>query len=233
MDDAMFTDDVVYHGICGPDSRAEILAEDLAGRRLRRVPHIVRHSPTGVNWGYGGSGPADAARSLILDALGDQGTCAECGGTGKVVYDPDDGHESQTTAYDPHRSPQDYADDGLEVTSCWQTDCDGGYRQVPYQAFKWDNVAGWENDWTIRRAQILTWLQAAGWDLPDTDEPLDPAITGAHRPLARPVDPPPPTETNGPAEPGPPRSCSPLQSGIHSRSTVSGAGRRPGRARRR
>jgi len=32
--------------------------------------HLVRHSPDGFNWGYGGSGPADLARSIIADALG-------------------------------------------------------------------------------------------------------------------------------------------------------------------
>ena len=32
--------------------------------------HVVRHSPTGFNWGYGGSGPADTARSILTDCLG-------------------------------------------------------------------------------------------------------------------------------------------------------------------
>ena len=31
--------------------------------------HRVRHSPTGMNWGYGGSGPADCARSIVWDLL--------------------------------------------------------------------------------------------------------------------------------------------------------------------
>lgn len=29
--------------------------------------HIVHHSPTGLNWGYAGSGPADLARSILID----------------------------------------------------------------------------------------------------------------------------------------------------------------------
>ena len=29
------------------------------------VPHLVRHSPTGFEIGYGGSGPADLARSIL------------------------------------------------------------------------------------------------------------------------------------------------------------------------
>lgn len=35
------------------------------------LPHVVRHSPTGFEWGYGGSGPADLAYSILADA------CAE------------------------------------------------------------------------------------------------------------------------------------------------------------
>ncbi len=29
--------------------------------------HIVRHSPTGMSWGYGGSGPADLAFSMLVE----------------------------------------------------------------------------------------------------------------------------------------------------------------------
>ena len=34
------------------------------------LPHLLRHSPDGFNWGYLGSGPADLARSLLADCLG-------------------------------------------------------------------------------------------------------------------------------------------------------------------
>ncbi len=34
------------------------------------LKHIVRHSPTGFNWGYGGSGPADLALSILTDVFG-------------------------------------------------------------------------------------------------------------------------------------------------------------------
>lgn len=33
------------------------------------LKHIVRHSPTGFNWGYGGSGPADTALSIMTDVF--------------------------------------------------------------------------------------------------------------------------------------------------------------------
>lgn len=34
--------------------------------------HVVRHSPTGFNWGYAGSGPADCALSILTDCLGEE-----------------------------------------------------------------------------------------------------------------------------------------------------------------
>lgn len=37
------------------------------------LPHVVRHSPDGFAWGYGGSGPADLALSLLVDLLGEPG----------------------------------------------------------------------------------------------------------------------------------------------------------------
>jgi hypothetical protein len=33
------------------------------------VQKVVRHSPTGFEWGYGGSGPADLALNILLDYL--------------------------------------------------------------------------------------------------------------------------------------------------------------------
>src|SRR5438270_824587 len=35
-----------------------------------RLKHEMRHSPDGFSWGYGGSGPADLARSILADHLG-------------------------------------------------------------------------------------------------------------------------------------------------------------------
>lgn len=32
--------------------------------------HVVRHSPTGFEWGYGGSGPSDLALSILTDVFG-------------------------------------------------------------------------------------------------------------------------------------------------------------------
>ena len=51
------------------DERSHGVSVTVDGRPL---PHIVRHSPTGFEWGYGGSGPADLALSILADYLGEQ-----------------------------------------------------------------------------------------------------------------------------------------------------------------
>lgn len=36
------------------------------------LPHVKRHSPGGFQWGYGGSGPADVAFSILVDLIGEK-----------------------------------------------------------------------------------------------------------------------------------------------------------------
>ena len=49
------------------------LWRDADGTARMSCPHVVRHSPSGPEWGYRGSGPADCARSVLL-ALVDEAT---------------------------------------------------------------------------------------------------------------------------------------------------------------
>ena len=35
-----------------------------------KLHHVIQHSPTGLEWGYGGSGPMDLATSILLHWLG-------------------------------------------------------------------------------------------------------------------------------------------------------------------
>jgi len=60
----------------GTVSPTEILVctLDEEGKEIKseRLRHHVYHSPTGMNWGYGGSGPADLARSILWDVLGEE-----------------------------------------------------------------------------------------------------------------------------------------------------------------
>jgi hypothetical protein len=39
---------------------------------LQERQDIINHSPTGISWGYGGSGPAQCALAILLDYLGDE-----------------------------------------------------------------------------------------------------------------------------------------------------------------
>ncbi len=55
----------VYRGRRLADGRVEVTVD---GRPLR---HVALHSPTGFEWGYGGSGPADLALSILADHLGE------------------------------------------------------------------------------------------------------------------------------------------------------------------
>jgi hypothetical protein len=101
------------------------------------LPHHVKHSPTGFGWGYGGSGPAELARCLLIHALGEDAKCKTCAGTGSLVYVPAaDKHmpieeaEADYTGWDPN-----------DTVSCWE--CEDGIGVLPamYQQFKFDVVA--------------------------------------------------------------------------------------------
>lgn len=63
----------------GPGSKTYIGVRERSGAYVyvevadgRRYPlrHLVYHSPTGMEWGYGGSGPGDTARSILADVAG-------------------------------------------------------------------------------------------------------------------------------------------------------------------
>lgn len=51
------------------EHRTEITVEGVLGKS--RLRHIVRHSPDGMEWGYGGSGPSDTALSILTDHFED------------------------------------------------------------------------------------------------------------------------------------------------------------------
>jgi hypothetical protein len=152
-----------YHGTSGHD----VALEAADGQFLGPLPHLpeatsARHSPTGFSWGYGGSGPADLARSILIHALGEDARCPDCAGTGKVVYRLDDGEGA--SPYNPRVSPGEYGDAGFTVSSCWADDCGSGYRRLPYQDFKFQFVATWpaHGEWRMSRADVLAWLEARG-----------------------------------------------------------------------
>lgn len=54
-------------GIGGQYVEVVTIENDVETRH--RLSHVVRHSPDGFNWGYGGSGPSDLALSIAYDCL--------------------------------------------------------------------------------------------------------------------------------------------------------------------
>ncbi|MBI5388721.1 MAG: hypothetical protein HZA90_29010 [Verrucomicrobia bacterium] len=72
-----------YHGRRGRDGSPEVWVEEFrpavvrqrAATTLRPLPlHLAvrHHSPTGFDWGHGGSGAAQLALALLMDATGDE-----------------------------------------------------------------------------------------------------------------------------------------------------------------
>lgn len=55
------------------DGNAKVFRAD--AQTIDRLPScldLVNHSPTGFEWNYGGSGPAQLALALLVDATGDR-----------------------------------------------------------------------------------------------------------------------------------------------------------------
>ncbi len=53
-----------------PDALDVVLYRRIDGRAVATLDHVVRHSPTGIEWGYAGSGPADLALSVLARVAG-------------------------------------------------------------------------------------------------------------------------------------------------------------------
>jgi hypothetical protein len=64
----------IYTGRLSRDGRRPVVfvdqADDDGVRIVSSLTHRKRHSPTGLAWGYCGSGPADLARSILWHHFG-------------------------------------------------------------------------------------------------------------------------------------------------------------------
>ncbi|MEU4511700.1 DUF6166 domain-containing protein [Nonomuraea wenchangensis] len=147
----MTAPEVIYHGYRRKIGGSFIAIETPEGAQLGMVAHLPLHSPTGLSWGYYGSGAADCARSLLIAALGADAACRSCKGTVKVVFDPDTGKEV------PYEPGEAHTYDPELIFRCV---CEDGYRIAPalYQAFKFMFVSRWGEEWRMSRAGILAWL---------------------------------------------------------------------------
>ena len=63
--------DLVYfgekNGDPGPQKVMVKVDYEEGGKVTEELEHVEQHSPDGFNWGYGGSGPADLALSILAD----------------------------------------------------------------------------------------------------------------------------------------------------------------------
>jgi hypothetical protein len=62
-----------YEGTRSVDGRAlvRVIQPGHKARKLSPRFDLFNHSPSGFEWGYGGSGPAQLALAILADALGD------------------------------------------------------------------------------------------------------------------------------------------------------------------
>jgi hypothetical protein len=78
MDHQDFADRSCVPPLCG----GTVVLERQGGVTYTNVPHlVVHHSPSGYEWGYGGSGPADLALNIlewVLRDAGHQGPRVRC-----------------------------------------------------------------------------------------------------------------------------------------------------------
>lgn len=153
--------DLIFYGNQLPGGGAGIItAYSVLGHSQPGFKHWAKHSPTGVGWGYLGSGAADCARSLIAAAVGDKrAVCIICHGTGKIMFVPGSGA-------DPRQALSD--DPAQHVHDCDYCDC--GLRIYPseYQRFKEAVVGTWPDTFMATRKGIVGWLKN---NFPDGDWP--------------------------------------------------------------
>ena len=60
---------IIYKGFPAQDASGELVVIERDGDIVGPLTHRAKHSPSGMNWGYAGSGPADLARSILIHAL--------------------------------------------------------------------------------------------------------------------------------------------------------------------
>lgn len=159
----MTTNDVVYRGYrLDRVGGGMLVVVEVSSELVGPLPHQIKHSPTGMAWGYTGSGPADLARSLLIHAFGNAARCAVYDGTNEVVYDNVTGGHVLARLADGDKPRQGDDAAGRRFSERMPyTECDDGWAVMPsmYQQFKVDVVAQLpESGWTLSRTQVLAWL---------------------------------------------------------------------------
>lgn len=115
---------------------------------------IYNHSPTGFEWGYSGSGPAQLALAILADHFGpdkEPEKCPFCDGPVKDWKCAREDEQQVGCGYD-----------GEKEGDKWKSITGGIDRgAIHYQVFKRDVVALWSKDWVITTKQIDEWVEYA------------------------------------------------------------------------
>lgn len=155
--------DKLYQGMRVNGDAHVIVIDDKRRYPLPPRNDVMNHSPDGFEWGYGGSGPAQLALALCVDALGGNeplsGACAAtlndpdwycCGGPGtRCVCVLRGDHLWHLCANCAHK---------------WQRE-DITKAQSVYQDFKFRHIANLsgpctQNDnWTLTADQVRVWIK--------------------------------------------------------------------------
>ena len=127
----------VYVGKRFTQHDAAIYVVELLTGKISTLRHHVKHSPTGMEWGYAGSGPSDTARSILIDVFGEYSKCEMCNGRSRTW------------------------------TDCLAPGCGGTHItpriESKYQAFKFDVISRLDKDeWLLEESTVHEWLEAHG-----------------------------------------------------------------------
>jgi hypothetical protein len=142
------------------DSGAEVLVISDKGKYpLPRRNDVSNHSPDGFEWGYGGSGPAQLALALCIDALGGnepplQTQCAGIDDQGGCVP------LCRCAVEGPHA---EHRCGNKECGNKWWRSTIQRALRV-YQGFKFQHIAtldgplSTEDEWSFTADQVLQWI---------------------------------------------------------------------------
>lgn len=146
----------VYRGHAESTAGAHVVEVWVGGQLDGVLRHHAKHSPSGFSWGYAGSGPADLARCLLIDHLGDAAVCPTCKGEGRTIWRDDP--STELGAVEVPAGGEDSDPSNSPCSRCWGE----RFAVAPalYQAFKFDFVAGWptDGDWMLASDEITDWL---------------------------------------------------------------------------
>jgi hypothetical protein len=133
------------------------VVEDGQRRPLR---HVVRHSPTGYEWNYAGSGPADLARSILVEVMGTDAICATCEGVGRLYWHDGEGDFEARSRFGADELEELEREAGDHVVGCF--DCDHGIRAgLPYMKLKHEVVSRLPKvGFVLTAAEIEAWIEA-------------------------------------------------------------------------